>query len=85
MSYQIIQQPDGKYAVWSSIVDDFVLGKAVPKDIIEFYLTKERSSIERRVNSVIQELKDGGKPYFQFTKTWSEAQAKSKIPEIKEM
>ena len=35
MSRQIIKQPNGKYALFSSVVDDFVLIDADPNEIVE--------------------------------------------------
>lgn len=35
MSRVIVKQPDGNYAVWSSIVDDFIYLNASKDDLIE--------------------------------------------------
>lgn len=73
MGSQIIKQPDGKYAVWSSNVDHFILVNALPAEIIENYLKDERDRITDIVTQKIATIDAGGKPYYQFTKTWDEA------------
>ncbi len=73
MGHQIIQQPDGLYAVWSSMVQDFVLVNAMPADIVEMELKDRAEEITRRVNAVIQALDNGRAPYFQFTQTFEQA------------
>tara|TARA_R110000851_G_scaffold54489_4_gene128577 strand:+ start:747 stop:1031 length:285 start_codon:yes stop_codon:yes gene_type:complete len=72
MGRQIVIQPDGRLAVWSSIVDDFTDYNASPEEIIEQWAKDERDKIETMVNKTVSELKTGGKPYFQFTKTFEE-------------
>ena len=38
MGHQIIRQPNHKFGIWSSIVDDFVLVNATREDIIQYYI-----------------------------------------------
>lgn len=72
MGRQIVKQPNGQYAVFSSIVDDFVLVDATPEEIIEEYVANQRRSIEQDVREVIEKLESGQKPYYQFTRTFEE-------------
>ena len=73
MGHQIIKQPDGKYAIWSSVVDDFIAGDLDRADVlIEFAQDAFKESIHR--TSRLLELVDaGGKPYHQFTLTYEKA------------
>jgi len=32
MGRQVVKQPDGNFAIWSSVVDDFILGDATRLD-----------------------------------------------------
>lgn len=73
MSQQIIKQPNGKYALWSTVVDSFIVLDATPKDIIEFKLREERLSMSEHVNKIVKELDAGKKPYYQFTMSWEDA------------
>lgn len=67
MSRQIIKQPNGLYAVWSSIVNDFILTDVLPGSIIDLFVQEHRRDITERVSEVIRQLNCGEKPYFQFT------------------
>ena len=72
MGYQIIQQPNGKYAVWSTVVDDFVMVDATPEDIIQAWVDEQRDRTADTVHQVVKQLHDGEKPYYQFTQTFDE-------------
>ena len=41
MGRQIIEQPNGKYAIWSTIVDDFILEDITVEEYIEFRIQEE--------------------------------------------
>lgn len=73
MGRQIIKQPNGKYAVLSSVVDDFVIIDATPEEIIDAWATEERERLRKRVGEIIGQLEVGAKPYHQFTMTFEEA------------
>ncbi len=70
---QIIRQPTGKYAVWSDIVDDFIMIHCTREEIIADRAKKATEDITERVNKECDSLDKGGKPSFQFTMTWDEA------------
>jgi hypothetical protein len=73
MSLQIVRQPDGKYSVFSTIIDSFVGTDVTRTEIVEWMLERERSRVEKEVNAICDQLDVGGKPYFQFTMTYNEA------------
>lgn len=73
MGHQIIKQPDGKYAVWSSIVDAFTITDATPEGIADEFCKDETNRIRDRVFGICRNLDAGGKPYHQFTMSWDEA------------
>jgi len=73
MGHQIIKQPDGRYAIWSSVVDSFVLVNATKQDIIDYYIVKEIEAINKEVTEKTEALDRGEKPYAQFTMTLREA------------
>lgn len=78
MGQQIIKQPNGRYAVWSTVVSDFVLLDATPEDIIDVRIDEAREEIAHRVKEVVEKLANGEKPYYQFTETWDGACAFAK-------
>lgn len=73
MGQQIIKQPNGKYALFSSIVDDFVLIDAEPQDIIDEWVGKYKLDMEKKVAEIVAALEKGEKPYYQFTMSFDEA------------
>ncbi len=72
MAYQIIQQPDGLFAIWSTISDSVICYDATEEEIVAEIADKERERTASGVKEIIEALKDGKKPYFQFTRTWNE-------------
>jgi len=59
MASQIIMQPDGLFAVFSSDCDGFVLYDATPEDIITAELDAYTKRVTDRINITCQQLKDG--------------------------
>lgn len=55
-----IIQPDGKYCVFSSIVDDFVYVDVTIDEIIVAYVEDERENIKRRVENELERMKKFG-------------------------
>jgi hypothetical protein len=75
MGQQIIKQPDGKYALWSSIVGDFVALDCTPDDIYEIWLEEERQRIEEAVTTEIAKLNDPKAMLRRTQMSWDEALA----------
>lgn len=86
MSYQIIRQPNGLYAVWSTVVDTFTMTDATPEEIVDEWTEEYRAEVARKVNHIAHQLSDhpGSRPYYQFTMTWSEALEKHRSVHGKE-
>ena len=76
MGTQIIQQPSGLYAVWSSNTDDFDMVDATVEEIIEDRIADYTKEMTERVNKIVEDLKAGKKPYHQFTRTFDECVAR---------
>jgi len=72
MAGQIIKQPNGKYCIFSSIVDDIVHYNMTPEEIIEVWVEEYKVEIIEKVNKIITELNEDRKPYHQFTNTYEE-------------
>jgi hypothetical protein len=76
MGKQIVQQPNGKFALWSSVVDDFiVVDYEHAQEIIDDFVEESRREITDKVNGIIAALHRGEKPYYQFTKSFEECVA----------
>ena len=72
MSHEIIRQPNGLFAVWSTIVDDFVMVDATPEDIIVDELEDAKERISKEITDIVNVL-NSGKPYMHF-RSWKQAQ-----------
>jgi len=72
MPKQIVKQPNGKYAIWSTVVDDFVCVECDLAELIDQLCQEEMTRIHKRVTEVVAGLDLGRSPYHQFTKTWDE-------------
>ena len=72
MAHQIVKQPNGLYAIWSTIVDSFVLIDATPDEIIEDWTASERERLKASVHKAVAALENGEKPYHQFTKSFED-------------
>jgi len=72
MGWQIIKQPNGKYCIFSSVVDNVIYYDGTPQQILETIIEAETTPIRKRVNDIISKLDSGEKPYNQFTKSFEE-------------
>ncbi|EFM10157.1 hypothetical protein PaecuDRAFT_3116 [Paenibacillus curdlanolyticus YK9] len=58
MARRIDKLPGGKYAVWSTIVDGYILEDVTPEEIIDYYSGEERERIVESVNRQIARLEN---------------------------
>lgn len=75
MGNQIIKQPDGRLAVFSSFTDTFVLMDATPDEVVEWFGERAAEAERDRTRAVLSHvLADNPRAaYFQFARTWEEA------------
>lgn len=75
MGQQIIKQPDGKLAVFSSIVDAFIVVDATPEEIVEWRAEEAAEKARERTRTELGHvLADNPQAaYYQFALTWEEA------------
>lgn len=74
MTEQIIRQPDGRLAVFSSVVDAFVVVDATPEELIDYRAEVAALKARERTRAEIDRVLSGQpRPYHQFTLTWEEA------------
>jgi hypothetical protein len=78
MGQQIIQQPDGKFAVFSSISDSLIITDATQEEIVEWRAEEAANMARERTLLEFERVLDPGnpRPYRQFTLTWDEAVAR---------
>lgn len=73
MGYQIIIQPNDKLALWSSIVDDFVVMDFTKQELVDYLCDQKREEIQTYVSQVLDRLEQGEEPYLNRTMTYDEA------------
>lgn len=71
MSHEIIKQPNGLFAVWSTIIDDFVMVDATPEDIINDEVEMAREKSTKEINEIVSALNTKGS--FMHFRSWEEA------------
>lgn len=72
MGKQIIKQPNGKYCIFSSIVDSLTDYNCTKEEILNEYQFQFGINGRERAEKIINQLENGEKPYFQFTMTFDE-------------
>ncbi len=72
MGWQIIQQPNKKYCIFSSVVDNVTHYNCTREEIIQLFIDQEALRIRNRISEIIDQLEAGEKPYYQFTKSFEE-------------
>jgi hypothetical protein len=79
MGHQVIKQPDGRYAIFSSVVDSWIVYDATRQDVIDYYVEKAAEDARRSATRTLDLIEeDPRKAYCQFTMTFAEANATSK-------
>ena len=83
MGRSLVQQPDGKLAIFSTIVDDFVMTDATEKEIVNALVSEFRKRTKIEVANTVK-LLNGGKmqdcyPYYTRGEvTWAECEKERK-------
>src|ERR1017187_2252560 len=80
MGHQIIRQPDGKLAVFSTGVDSCGLMDATAEDLRDYYAERAASDARRSADETISHglAGDTDKVYCQFVMTFDEANQESR-------
>ena len=72
MGRQIIKQPNGRFCVFSSIVDNVIWYDMEQKDIVEYMVKEFEEDKTIEVKGIIDQLNIDEKPYLIFTKSYDE-------------
>ncbi|GAB3156316.1 hypothetical protein GCM10027258_62550 [Amycolatopsis stemonae] len=80
MTYQVIKQPDGKLAIFSTYTDTIVAWDATPEEVIKFFVDDAVERVTQRTERILERVlaDDARAVYFQFVKTWDEALAEDR-------
>ena len=71
MGRQIIKQPNGKYCIFDSTVDNITHYDMSVDEIIEDWANECKIDIAGKVQKIVDKLEKGEKPYFQFTLSYA--------------
>lgn len=78
MGHHVIRQPNGKLALFSTIVDDFLVWDATKDELMAFEFEREQQQLAERMSEWekdIVSVQETGKPVMvtQFSIGWDEA------------
>lgn len=75
MGRQIIKQPDGRFAVWSSTADGIIMHGATRAEIEEFFVSEAKRDALDRVKVILDAvaMDQPRRVYFQFAMPWEQA------------
>lgn len=76
MGYQVIRQPDGKLAIWTSYSDGWAAYDCTPEEAVEFFVEIAADRARRDAERVVRHVLAGEprKAYHQFAMTFEEAE-----------
>jgi len=80
---QIIKQPNGKYLIFSSVVDNVIMYDATKEDIINEWVKESREKITRDVNNIIERL--GDDDYEEVFKIIKNVHGKEEVEKVKKL
>ena len=80
MGHQIVRQPDGLLAVFSSVVDSWVLVDATPEELSDWYAELAAEDARKRTAALVEHVLAGEprKAYYQFAMSFDEADRMSR-------
>jgi len=67
MSKQIIKQPNGKYLIYNTICENVTHYNLDKQGLIKQILAENEEEIKKEIELILNDLENGGLPYFQFT------------------
>lgn len=75
MGQQIIQQPDGRLCVFSTIVDQIVVADATAEELADYYAEQAAEDARRETKRLTEAVLSGDprSVYYQFVKTYGTA------------
>ena len=60
MGRQVVKQPDGNFAIWSSMVDDFILEGATKDDIKSFWVGEKVMETIHMLDEAFEKIEKTG-------------------------
>jgi hypothetical protein len=72
MSYRIVKQPNGLYAMWSTIIDDFVKTDLTRAEYIYDRARECYNEKVREMDAIFKEIENGYKSSTAYTMNYNE-------------
>lgn len=74
MGRQIIKQPDGRFAIFSSSTDTVHIWDATAEEIVDYFAEKAAEDARREARRMVDAVArdDARSVYYQFMRTWEE-------------
>lgn len=76
MGQQIIEQPDGRYAVYDSTSGTLIVTDATTDELIEWRAEEAADQAREQTRRELDRVQNRPRPYAQYTLTWHEALAR---------
>lgn len=75
MAKQIIKQPNGKFAIFSSGTDTFHYTNLTAEEVEEHFVRRAIETTRDEIRDILENVKNDqpGKVYYQFATTWEDA------------
>ncbi len=58
MSHILIKQPNGKYAIYSVVIDDIISINHTEESLINFYLEREKERLKKEIPKRVKRIND---------------------------
>ena len=80
MGQQVIKQPDGRFAVFSTNTDTITVWDATAEEIVQHFVDQAAKDARRHATETVRKVGDGRARavYHQFTMSWAEALEKDR-------
>jgi len=79
MAQQIVKQPSGKYAIYSSVTESIVGLDFTAEELQDHYANGAAQESRARVQVILDKINADVPAYYQFTKKWEDV--KHTVPE----
>jgi len=73
MAWQVIKQPNGRFLIFSSIVDMILFRDCSRAQIEALYIEDSRQKQQYAITRLMDTIERGENPYFQFALSYEEA------------
>jgi len=83
MGRNIIKQPNGLYAQWSTIVDDLITWNMTKEELIQWRIDEAAEGIREDVEIYIKSI-ELNTPKYSWWKTWDDVSGKMKKMVLRE-